>query len=254
MKRTMSMALIIGLFATAASAASVTSENTVGYITPSNVAGGFIMKTAPFSVVGDETIPLTLDEALVGDFAAGDKAYVWDPSIGTSGDYKIFQYSDDLFDPGVPGFVGPGWGNLSGFVVDLSLPTGQGFWVTSAASMSYTTAGQVRESQVSLSTPAGTFSMLGNPYPADVSLNDITMTGIAAGDQIYVWDPTLGTSGDYKIFQYSDDLFDPGVPGFVGPGWGNLSGFVVNDAVIPVGSGFWISTASAAQLDFPTVL
>lgn len=243
MKRTMSMAIIIGLFATAASAASVTSENTVGYNTASNGAGAWTIKGVPFSVVGDENVPLTIEEALDGSFSVGDKVYAFN---GTG--YDIFVYSDDLFDPSVPGFVGPGWGDASGGVTDLSLTTGQAIWVNTQAATTYNTAGQVRESQFTLTTTAGTFALISNPYPADTDLNDAAMTGLTAGDKVYVYN-----GSGYDIFVYSTNLFDPSVPGFVGPGWGDASGGVT-DTTLSLGEGFWIETASSAQIDFPTVL
>ena len=239
MKRTMSAALLLGLIASMASAATVESVNT----TSTNEVNGWLMKGVAFSVVGDENSVMSLDEALDGIFSVGDKVYIFN---GT--DYNIYLYSANLFDPGLPGFIGPGWGNASGFAVDVSVAAGQAYWINTSASATYTTAGQVRESQFTINTVAGAFSMIANPYPAPTDLNDIAMTGVTVGDKVYLFNGT-----DYDIFVYSANLFDPTVPGFVGAGWGNASGFVA-DTSVPIAEGFWLETAAAVQVDFPTVL
>jgi hypothetical protein len=63
-------------------------------------------------------------------------------------------------------------------------------------------------------TRSGTngFNFIGNPYPAPVDVNATARTNV--GSSFYVWDATLGTSGQYRNIAFGSSYVIPAYAGF----------------------------------------
>jgi len=203
-----------------------------------NVPFVHVSDTKGFDIENDLTI-----EGKYGDpdWTPGksDQVWVWDPNKGASGDYNKF-YWDVGNDDSVEGWE-PGWTEVVGqelMFADIypnGLPVGGAFYFqnSQAAAKPMTVNGQVEpedEVEVSLKEGAGMFTMAGNPYPVATDIEQIAIEGKygdpewtpSKSDQIWVWDPNKGASGDYNKF-YWDVGNDDSVEGWE-PGWTEVVG------------------------------
>ena len=243
MKRTLSMALVLGLITASAFAAEVTSVNTVGYQNLDTVTATYKMAGVGFTTVTDPSTPLNINDALVGNYQAGDKVLFFN---GTS--YETILYSSDLLDDFFVPTGQPGWASGTGQASTRVINPGESFWIQSAANAAATRSGEVRATAPTLSTVAGQYKILTSPYPADVALNDIGMSGMAAGDKVLFFN-----GASYQTILYSADLLDEFFVPTGQPGWASGTG-QASDKVVTSGEAFWILSAGAGTVDFPTVL
>ena len=100
-------------------------------------------------------------------------------------------------------------------------------------------------------------TLVGNPLPMEVSLQDITVSGYSEQgvDWIKIYDPTTsryitarywGISADGGVYE-SADADEP-----IGPGWGDAQQNIIR-ATISVGQGFWTQSEEGGKLIFPPI-
>ncbi len=117
--------------------------------------------------------------------------------------------------------------------VDSALSRNQGFdyWVTTARTVQFTGALTGADQSVSLDYSGSGihqgWNFLGNPFPSALDW-DLGSWGGNVEATVYVWDNTIGNSGDYAYW----------ITGT--PGSGTLS-----DGIVPMGQGFFVKSTSA---------
>ena len=220
MKKLVMAVAALGCAASIVSAQTVTSDNIVGYAKPKAMAAGAIEILVPqFSGVSGGT---TLDNAFSG-LSANSVVYVW-----TGSGYLIYTYYgaangwyDGIFTP-------------SGNVV---IPEGAAVWLQDGGTgATPVMSGEVPSASSITNTISAGVSLVANPYPVETTLDTLSAAGgIAANDIVYVW-----TGAGYGIYTYYgaangwyDGIFTPS---------GNVT--------IPVGVGFWLSSAVGGDMVF----
>ena len=117
--------------------------------------------------------------------------------------------------------------------VDSALSRNQGFdyWVTTARTVQFTGALTAADQTVPLDYSGSGlhqgWNFLGNPFPSALDW-DLGSWGGNVEATVYVWDETIGASGDYAYWLTGT------------PGSGTLS-----DGIIPMGQGFFVKSTSA---------
>lgn len=160
-------------------------------------------------------------------------------------------YADDSYET----LVGTGWGDTDQIVVDIDIPAGTGVWTQSETGGTLIVAGEVT-SENTVSVPVNTMTLVANPLPMAVSVQDIKVDGYSeeGADWIKIYDPetslyeTIYYYGEAMEGVYADDSYET----LVGPGWGDTDQIVV-DRTIEVGQGFWTQAENGGILVFPAV-
>lgn len=219
------------------------SSDVVGYQKEACAATTYKMYGVSFkAVTGDGK--MSLNEVLTGDFADGDSILIPDET----GVYSTYLYfgaettsdPDELEDN--PEFAhGPGWYLAGEFKGDeVKLANGQSFWFYPNAAVGATMSGAVPK-EWSYTAPANVYSMIANPFPADIKLKDFTYAG-TNGDTILIPD----ASGVYVTYLYFDEATtsDPDEqednPQFLnGAGW-YCAGVYSGNVPVPANQGFWL--------------
>lgn len=253
--------MIAALFAAstlAASAADVYSSNIVGYTKVDMPANSMTIVGMQFQNVGGSSFDI--NEVLAGedlDQYGADWVRFWDPVLrsyttafyfGAAADGGV--YTDNTYGT----LIGPGWGDLEQVVVPYDVAPGEGFWMQTAAAAKLVTAGEV-VTNGTVATPANSMTLIVNPYPVEVSLQDLVGTNLDeyGADWVRFWNPTTRTYTTAFFFGAAADggvYTDNSYGTLIGPGWGDLEQVVVN-YTIGVGEGFWVQTSSAASISFP---
>jgi hypothetical protein len=249
MKRTLSVATLLGLVATVASAATVTSQNTVGYKTLSIKGGGFNMLAVNWDEVGggDKSIQDLFDTStLTGGQAAldADNLLVWDDATAQYTTYFLYDSGGTY-----PSWDGK-WVDENVLYASATFANGSTFWLTTkGANTSLTIAGEVpTEASVDTTIYPG-FNMIGSSYAADLPLNfGIDVSGSGTGgqasldaDNLLVWDNATSQYTTYFLYD----------SGGTYPSW---DGHWVTDSVqwadasIPLGGAAWYTSKGAGNI------
>jgi len=230
------------------SAMAVDSQNIVGYKSDIMLAGeNFSMLSSPFVLVGGGTeMPIATLFTDNSIFTAGDTADTADwIAIWENGAYRGLNYfyssdagdwsaTDNGFDPTTD-----------------TIPTGTAFWLyrQDTGSTNATVAGQVLTTDATINVVGENFTMVANPYAANLSIVDITGADLATGDTadtadwIAIWE-----NGNYRgvNYFYSSDA---------GAWSATDNGFDPTTDTVPAGGGFWFyrqnSGASTITLNCP---
>ena len=226
-----------------AQAADVVSSNIVGYQRLAIPAEGYALLANPFVEVGTGTtgqpVGYEINEMFADDTenstagnsaGLGDQIQVWDSS--TQG-YDTYFFSAR---------AGNAWADVSTPRVasDVSFEFGDGYWYLNRAKDAYTltVSGEVSTKEVQVTLAASGYTLVCNPFPADLPLNseniDWATAGSTAGnsaglgDQIQLWD--IETQG-YDTYFFSARA---------GNAWADVgSPRVATTESIPAGQGFW---------------
>ena len=123
---------------------------------------------------------------------------------------------------------------------------GEGFWIQSSGAAESTFAGEVSTNAVPLTLTTG-LNLVGNPFPADLSIQKVTSTTLRTGTVAKFW-----KNGSYQTVFYYDESSDGGIydtdeETCLGPGWGNANQIVVNHTIAS-GEGFWIQSSGNATV------
>jgi len=200
----------------------------VGYNTQTLTAGKYNLISLPFAGVAGGNSKLT--DAMSGanwqggeTFNDGDQIQVWGYNDKGIGGYTIYYYYADPSDP-----TWDGWYDASGsyYFDDCEenvggLEPGWNAWYLSRGNSNptVTMAGAIAsEDDVSFTVYGGGYSLLSNPFPIRLKLNDKTQVDWGAihggetfndGDQIQVWGFNDKGIGGYSIYYYYADSSDP---------------------------------------------
>lgn len=261
----------------AISAMAVESENIVGYQTKSVITGMNMTSLQFFNVGGGSTRTLgtlfsgsSVDANLVTPSLMvgtgindGDEVQFWDSETGMFVE-AFFSDETTTGDPideneatNLTGWYDKSW---SGWVSDMTVDTGRGFWFVSAGTPSVTFSGQV------ISTPNMTISciagmnMVGFQTPQSFSLNGIDWsssgaivgTGINDGDEVQFWDNDTGMFVEAFFTDETttgDDIDED--PGTNLTGWYDKSWAGWFDYTIQQSQGFWLVRPVAGNIVLP---
>ena len=244
MKKTalLAVALAACLGYAPARAADVVSSNIVGYEKVNLTDKTYKMGGVQFVGVGDTDV--TLNDLFTGEIAYGTQIMFLDPVTGA---YITYKYLAEAYDADLDDFV-PGWADGKENLVVDPVDAGSGFWFFPAnGDTTVTQAGQVAsDNSISVSVPAGQYTMVINPFPEGFNPNKVTWNAdLAYGTQIM----TLGPTGAYVSYKYLAEAYDASVDAFV-PGWGDGKENLVADDIVGVGEGFWVLAPAGATITF----
>ncbi len=190
------------------------------------------MMGVPFCALTQNGQSVAINDLLRGDFAAGDTIQYWS---GTQYEGLTYRASSTL--NGVA--MGPAWCEGRSTYSTKTLAPGDAFWIDTEAEVIL--VGQVAdESTVSFGEQR--LKMIANPRPTDVAINDITFTGLTAGDTIQIY-----TSTGYVGLTYRASSTLNGVA--MGPAWCEGRS-TYSTKTIPAGTGFWIDAKESATATF----
>ena len=208
-------------------------------------ANGYALLANPFVEVGtgstdpagyaiNDMFADDTDKSTAGNIAvAGDQIQVWDASRQ--------GYDNYFFSARVAG--GAAWATVAAprAAADVTFESGDGFWYLNRAEDSYklTVSGEVSTKEVEVSLAPG-YTLVCNPFPADLPINDVNIDWAAAGatagnsavagDQIQLWD--IARQG-YDTYFFSSRVT-------TGSAWATIAApRAATEAVIPAGQGFW---------------
>lgn len=247
MKRTMSMALIIGLFATAASAAAVTSENTVGYKTVSLT--GLDMLGLNFEQIAGGSIPINdlVSGETPGLTQGADASTADNIQILVGGSYVTYYLSNGtigkITDPALAGkWIKFGESTATADVLE----SGDGFWyvarsATPASPVDVTLAGQVPDTLVAPIT-LGALTQIANPFSTPMPYNSVeaNFTNAIQGADSGTADNIQVLSGGSYVTYYCSNgtigkITDPALAGK----WIKFGESVATTDELPMGEGAW---------------
>ena len=201
----------------------VTSANTVGFDTNTDGIEGYNFKTAPFSTVGGAGYSITnikLDDG--GNYLIADNALqVLDPDAYTDEMYFYTEVSTGVYV----------WQDENGDSADRVFADGEGFLIENLDGITVTFAGEVPSADVEFEGLEG-YNWMGNPYPAEISITDITLDDggnyLIADNALQVLDPDAYTDEMYfytevstGVYVWQDENGDPADRDFA-PGEGFL--------------------------------
>ena len=221
------------------------SSNVVGYQKLSIPAGGYALLANPFTVVGSdgETFPINdmfaddVGQSTEGRTAAqGDRVQVWDSSIQ---DYSTYFMSSFVH----------AWatGSAPRTSSTDSFESAAGYWYQNRGSeiMNLTVSGEVSQQEVTVTLVPG-YTLVCNPFPADLPLNSETIDWVSAGategrtaaqgDRIQVWDSSIQDYVTYFMSSFVHKWATGAVPR------------TATSDVVPAGAGFWYQNRSNSNI------
>jgi len=237
----------------------IVSANIVGYTGKDVDQAKFDLIAAQFDKVGGGRM---LDDLMTGvngvDYFEGyDKvapmAQIWNGSS-----YDIYYLCNDAwYDDGTEeGATKLGWADSDGFLADVELDEGAGFWLKNPTEASKpNVAGEVvTDGSADIACAQG-FQLVANVFPMPIEVNgegmssaDIVGVDYSKGyaemaPQLQVWN---GSS--YDVYYYCNDAwYDDGTEeGDVKPGWADTDGFLIEGVTIPAMAGFWTKGVTGA--------
>ena len=225
------------------------SENVVGYQKLSIPAGGYALLANPFTQVGSDGETFAINDMFADDAANstagtsganGDTIEVWDPTIqGYSATYFFSSRAGSKWAAGASPRV----------ATTDSLDAGDGFWYRNRGSTPYTltVSGEVAMNEVEVTLAPG-YTLVCNPFPADLPLNSETIdwataganagTSGANGETIDIWDPEIqGYSATYFFSSRAGNKWAAGA-----------SPRVATTDSIPAGAGFWYRNRGSSDI------
>ncbi len=231
-----------------ARAAEVVRSNVVGYQKLDIPAGGYALLANPFVEVGTGlTTPegYAINDMFTGDTenstagrtsAQGDQMQIWDP---TRQGYTTYFFSSWVNQ----------WaaGSTPRVATEESFALGDGYWYLNRGQEAYklTVSGEVSTKEVEVTLVPG-YTLVCNPFPADLPLNDENIdwgtAGATAGrtsaqgDQIQIWD--ISRQG-YTTYFFSS---------WVNQWAAGSTPRVATEESIPAGQGFWYLNRSQSDI------
>jgi len=207
------------------------------------------------------------------DLEAGDFYADWDDEAACLqvpdgvGGYTMRYYINDADDgTGTETYV-TGWADDTALLKPVDIDLGTGVWVRGKKDTitKFTFAGAVSDNAsetVSREEPIR-FELVANPYPTALDINSskitwniatVTSFDVEAGDFYADWDDEAACLqvpdgvGGYKLRYFIDDADDgTGTETYV-KGWADDTA-LLNTAIVPAGSGFWIRRCSKDGAD-----
>ena len=260
--------LMLGLaVAAVGSAFAVESSNIVGYNTISCAANKYYMLAVDFQSTGASTKTMLLKDFLKGDYVGATtdtdcpEIQIWDPAaMGGLGGYTHYYFWSASKPKGYSNFwaesaAKSGWEAAQAITINC----GQSVWFRSPTDCTITVAGQVVAVDTTITTVAGKYNMIANPFPVALKLNDDSVNWVEAGlvgatvntscPEIQVWDPAAASGlGGYTHYFFWSESKPKGYTNF----WGATASKSNYDAdlAIPVGSGFWLKYSGESNLTF----
>lgn len=270
--------------AAAGLAFGIESANTVGYTTKTIPAGKYMMVAVQFDSTSNTILnadqAFSLDKAPASwvDPEEDDDCiqdwYLHAPCLkiplGTvDKGYQDLYYTSNACDL-TDGYKGKrGWANELGYLVKApTLRPGYGVWIKAGDNedVTVTINGQVKAAASDTFTGGAGYNLMRLPYPVALNAGDSKIDWNLSSQAVASWnDPEedddclpdwfktapclkipLGTvDKGYRDLYYSSNACDL-TDGYKGkPGWANELGFLVKDAVIPEGQGFWLVLPAA---------
>lgn len=217
MKKLIMTAAVVAC-AAVVTAQTVTSANIVGYSKNSAVGSGAIDIVSPQFLAGD--VGMTIADAFSG-VTEGAVVYKWN---GAGYDVATFYEGFGWFDAGF---------NPKD---DVLIAQGEAVWLQGGAStVDVITSGEVpMADSITNSLAVASISMVANPYPVAMTIDDIPLTNISEGDIIYLWN-----GSGYVVATY-----------YAGFGWFDAGFNPLGTTPIAVGQGFWLQCATGGDLIF----
>ena len=223
-KRTLACAaLLLGLLSFNAPLTAAVESDIVGYTTV-EPGSSWTLLGINFASLTDTKYSI---QQIVGDFADGDEAQLWDGTRYTT----VVYYTEAT--AGQAGFY-----NDDGTLSTLSVSPGSALWLKSSSVKQVTLAGKVLVNAQSepLEGNSG-WSLFAARTPVATSVNAFSFKGLSDGDEMQIWD-----GGQYvSVIYYSAET--AGMAGFYEE-TGTLS-----TREVPVGSGFWIKSAKTVTME-----
>ncbi len=221
-------------FAPPARAAEVISSNTVGYQKLTIPAGGYALLANPFTIVGSDGDTFPINDMFTGEtnkITAGQRATQADmiqPWDSTAQGYKTYFFSSRIRK----------WSDGNANVAaTTAFDPSDGYWYFNRSNSEFelTVSGEVATNEVEVTLVPG-YSLVCNPFPADLPLNGDSIDWKAAGanagqratqaDNIQTWN--VDNQG-YTTFFFSSRINQ----------WSDGNANVATDKAIPAGQGFW---------------
>lgn len=213
----------------------------MGYAQKNTLGSGNAMLAAQFASVSATDGSATLADLTVGGYAPMNSV---EDEGGTSGDFKImFLSSSGTTEASYSWFDDDektGWFDAHGDAADtVKLEAAKGVW-TRGLGLSLTTAGQVSENDIVVTTRSSGSQAVANTSPVAIKLSQIAVTGYDPYDPV---EDEGGTSGDFKImFLTSSGTTAASYSWFDDDektGWFDANSESADNVEIPAGTGVW---------------
>ena len=242
---------------------AVVSSNIVGYEKITVPANKMDIVAVQFQSVGTNVVDIqSITVEGYSEYGA-DWIKIYDPTTsryltarywGEDADGGIYDPDDEEFENP----LGAGWGDVDQIAIDATLDAGQGVWTQAETGGKLVVSGEVSTNNW-VAVPANKMTLVGNPLPMEVSLQDITVEGYGqyGADWIKIYDPATsryviarywGEDADGGIYDPDDEEFENPL----GAGWGDVDQIAIT-ATIKVGQGFWTQAEQGGKLIFPAI-
>ena len=235
-----------GSVAQASWAEAVVSSNVVGYQKLDIPAGGYALLANPFVEVGtgsttpegyaiNDMFADDTDKSTAGNsMGLGDQLQVWDPTVQG---YTTYFFSARTT-------PAKQWAAVATprVATEESFELGDGFWYLNRSSESYklTVSGEVSTKEVQVTLAPSGYTLVCNPFPVDLPLNDENIDWATAGstagnsmglgDQIQIWDTAVQGYTTYFFSARTTPAKQ----------WAAVATpRVATEDAIPAGQGFW---------------
>ena len=236
----------------------------MGYATDTLAQNKFTIKAIQFEDVASGKVDAnTVLSGFTGvDFDEASAFMLTAPQIlvqAKGGGYNTYYYLNDAYIEATEE-TKPGWADRGGNYVDLELTPGTAVWVKVPGGDTIATmSGAVSAAKdVPVTVSAGTFTLVGNGYPAPVTLNGRQMTSddikgvdfdeasafMLTAPQILV----QADGGGYNTYYYLNDAYIEATE-TTKPGWADRGGNYV-EPTVAVGAGFWVKSNDKMNITF----
>lgn len=223
----------------------VSSANIVGYTQSAMEGGKYYMCATHFDATTDNGQGYAIKDLISGEVPYGTQIQVMQADTT----YKIYYFIEEAYDEVKDEFA-PGWADVEDYVAVDMLAPGAAFWFKAPSACNISIAGQIlSDASKAVTVPAGQFSMVANPYPVAVNMNDLSWAGLTYGDQFQIMQP----DSTYKIYYYIEEAYDEAKDEFL-PGWADVEDYLVTTKVLPVGQGAWIKPAAPVTINWASPL
>jgi len=233
MKKLM-MTLAVSLAATAL-IADVTSVNVVGYQTIALALEEFTHVAPTFITVGGSA-QITLAD-LTGDFAEFDSIQTMDEDGATANEYFWLVEGSAAPEAGETGWYADDFETPAGSVV---IAAGSSVLYSSQGASELILSGEVNTNDVEVASGEG-FTVTGNPFPVDTTLNAIQFVGIAEFCSVQFMDGDGATAAEYFWLEEGSAAPEAGETGWYADDFETP----VGSTVVAAGKGFLFSEQGA---------
>ena len=233
----------------AASAFAVESANTVGYHAMATAVENYNYAAAQFFSVGYTTTDIntiTLDDGSAGTVGWGDSMVISGPLGNPAANYL---YYDATLNPAGEE-AGSFWGDEMMEPVTVSFDAAEGFAIDNSNGLEFSivNSGEVPVNEATLAASEN-YTYTGNPFPASIDINDITLDdggagAVGWGDSMVIVGPLGNPAANYLY--YDATLNSAGEE--AGPFWGDEMMEPVNVTFLP-GQAFAIDNSNGLEFD-----